>query len=279
MSTDGGWAPLQPGGETAYEYGPGPDNARLPVVTPPGAGEQVRFRDLPPAEQLRRKVEDTLRFYAMRHKRLLTAVALVGYKKWPEARIPDVIAAMNDPVTVANLRGWGVLPPEVETYDEALAGVEARPARVQMDALEAIFERIDPDDARPLKTILAEHGVSLRTWNGWLTDPVFAAWVRERATAVFGERAHEVDIALMRKALSGETAAIKLILELQGRIRQGDQAVDARALLASVVEIIQLEVTDPATQLRIVERMEALSQRVQRGQLPSGPTVLDGALV
>lgn len=269
---------LEPGGQTAYPLAAGdPGNYRLPEVHTP-AEPPTRWRDLPPAEQIRRKVEDQIRYVAQRHGRLLTAQAILDRLKWPESRREQVHAAMNDPVTIANLRKLGILPDEVETWDEAAAGA-ATPTGRQMDALDAIFERIDPEDPRPLTAILREHKIDLKTWNGWLADPMFAGYVRDRATKVFGDRAHEVDIALMRRAVGGDVAAMKLILELQGRIKQAGDAVDVNALLARVVEIIDMEVDDRATKLRIASRLEALADSAQRrAALPTGPKVIAGEL-
>lgn len=267
--------PIRPGGATAYDHDA--DLRLLPDTPQPGRRLQ-RFRDLPPHEQLRRKVEDTLRFYGGRYGKLMTASHLCRYLHWPQTRVVEVTEAMHDPVTIANLRGLGILPPDVETWDEAVAG-NVQPSREQMDALDAIFGHLDPSEERPLAVLLKEQGVDLIQWNGWLTDPTFGAYVRDRTAAVFGQRAHEVDIALMRKAVSGDVAAMKLILELQGRIKQQGTAVtDVNMILARVVEIIQLHVTDTATVLRVAEALEALSQQATRGQLPASAPVVAGEL-
>ena len=262
---------IRPGGAAAYDHEA--DLRRLPDTAQPQTGGGLRWRDLPAAEQLRRRVEDTLRFYGQRYGKLMTAERIVAYRHWPESRIPEVVEAMHDPVTVANLRELGIIAPEVETWDEAVAG-NVQPTKMQMDALDAIFTRLDPTDPRALTELLKEQGVDLRTWNGWLADPMFGAYVRDRSAAVFGQRAHEVDIALMRRAFGGDTAAIKLILELQGRIKTGGDTVDVNMVLARVVEIIQVEVADQAAVLRIAERLEALAHAAAAGKLPASPPVI-----
>lgn len=273
---------LQPGGPVHTELYPlHPD---YPEPLPDAAGNpspRVRWRDLPPHEQLRRKVEDQLRYVGQRHGKLLTAAQLCDRMHWPErwsyATEPQVQIAIGDPVTIANLRALGLIADDVETWDEAVAGKVA-PSRAQMDALDAILERLDPTDTRSLAEILREHGVQLKTWQGWLADPMFGAYVRDRSAAAFGHNAHEVDLALMRRASAGDVPAIKLILELQGRIRQAGDTLDVNGMLARVVEILQTEVTDEGTLLRIVERLEALAEQSRRGRLPTGPTVVAGEL-
>lgn len=290
---------IRPGGETAYpspsEQGTvgvsGPDGERvwplqegdpggydLPAAPDGARQRRVRFRDLPAEEQIRRRVEDALRYVAETRGIILTAEAICDRLHWPRTRQPQVVAAMNDPVTIANLRELGVLPEEVETWDE-LAEHSGRLTKRQMDAMDAIFERIDPEDPRPLKTILAEHGIQTKTWHGWLADPVFAGYVRDRTAKLWGERGHEIDIALMRRAAAGDVPAIKLALELQGRIRAGTDTVDANALLARVVEIIDLEVGDRDTKIRIAQRLQRLSEQLGRRATPTGPPVLEAEMV
>lgn len=263
--------PIRPGGAADYDHEA--DMRKLPYTDQPVDAGGLRWKDLPAVEQLRRRVEDSLRFYATRHGRLLTAELMCRRHHWPESRIPEVTAAMHDPVTVANLRELGLIAPGAETWDQAVAGA-VQPTKTQMDALDAIFTRLDPDDPRPLKDLLKEQGVDLRTWNGWLADPMFGAYVRDRSAQVFGQRAHEVDIALMRRAFGGDVAAMKLILELQGRIKTHGDTVDVNMLLSRVVEIIQLEVSDQAAVLRIAERLEALSQQAGQGKLPTSSSAL-----
>lgn len=276
MADDG---PLEPGGPTGYPLQAGdPGNWRLPEVHSSEA-PPVRWRDLPPFEQLRRTVEGEIRYVAQRHGRLLNAEAICNRKHWRPERVPDVVAAMNDPVTMANLRAIGVLPDDVDTWEEA--GADARcnatPTGRQMSALDSIFARLDPTDKRPLRELLAEHDVDLKMWNGWLADPVFAGYVADRMARVLGERAHEVDIALFRRGVAGDVPAIKLILELQGRIKQAGDTVDVNALLARVVEIIDVEVSDRDTKVRIAQRLQALSD-AQLRRIPTGPTIIAGEL-
>lgn len=274
---------IEPGLATAYPGShPAPDNARLPHTARPGAGDRVRWKDLPREEIIRRKVEDTIRYYAGRYERVLTAEQVVNYLGGKMKYVGPLDAgmvsvAMNDPVTVANFREWGVLPDDVETWDEYAAGDGTpQPSRQQMDALDKVFSQLEPTEGRSLPTILAEHGLNLDTWHGWLRDPVFAGYVRDRTAKVFGEQAYRVDVALLRKAASGDVSAIKLVLELQGRLRD-DTAVNPDVLLSRVIEILQTEVRDRATLVRVAGRMEALSQAAARGQLTPAPGI--GAVI
>jgi hypothetical protein len=265
---------IHPGGEAEGSVF-GPDDAELPV-TPLGPGEKrVRVRDLPKAEILRRKVQDTVRYYGITHGRLLTVEALGNYIGWRVRHVgtvtaDQIAAALNDPVTVSNLRELGLLPEDVFTWSEALEA-RVRPDGTQMDALDAIFTRINPDDTRPLDKILAEQGIELKTWNGWLADPIFAGYVRQRTEQVFGERAHEVDIALMRKAIGGDTGAIKLILQLQGRLAERT-GPDPGVLLGRVLDVLLEEIGDEAVLERIARRLEAIAQAAQvRPQITGSP--------
>jgi hypothetical protein len=273
---------LDPAGPNALR---GPDDSLLPNSASPATGH-VNFRDLPRTEQVRRKCEDMVRWYAGKHGKVLTAEALGNFISWRVryvgvVTLTDVAAALNDPVTVANLRGLGILDEEVLTWDEALEA-KVRPSRAQMDALDAVFERLDPKDDRSLSEILSAHGIELRQWHGWLADPIFAGYVRERTQAVIGQNAHEVDIALMRKVVGGDTAAIKLALMLQGRLSD-NRAVDAGQLLGRVLEILLEEISDMGAIERIARRFEAMSQAISANQpLPpaiSPPVVIESEQV
>jgi hypothetical protein len=257
--------------------GPQPvDNDALPD-SPAEVRPRKRWRDLPRAERVRLKVEDTVRYYAQTHKKILTVETIGQYIGWKVRTVGPVSAAeittaLSDPVTIANLRDLGILPDDVLSWDEALEA-RVRPDGVQMDVLDSIFEQVNPGDERPLEVILREHGVELKTWNGWLADPMFAGYVRSRTASVFGERAHEVDIALLRRATAGDVSAVKLILQLQGRLTD-TRAIDAGQLLGRVLEILLEEVADQALLERIGRRFEALSQQAARGALPAAvPTV------
>jgi hypothetical protein len=233
---------------------------------------RVRFRDLPRAEQLRLRVEEAVRYYALQHGKILTAQAIGHRWKWKLARVgqvtvEEIATALNDPVTIANLRRLGLLPEDVLSWDEALEG-RLQPDAEQMDALEAVLSRIDPDEKRPLAEVLGEQGIELKQWNGWLADPIFAGYVRSRMEAVLGQQAHEVDIALFRRVVAGDTQAIKLMLQLQGRLTD-QRAVDTGQLLGRVLEILLEEITDQRTIERIARRFEALSQQVTSGRAPA----------
>ena len=253
--------------DPVYPYGESYPAHRVPEESP----AYSRYRDLPRPEKIRTRVEETVRGHWLLHGRILTANAIGERWKWKLNRVgalteQDIAHALNDPVTIANLRTLGILPPEVMTWDEV---TEARlaPTTNQLDALDAIFHRMDPAEKRSLVEVLEEHGIDLKTWNGYLADPIFAGYVRARTDALLGEHAHEVDIALMRRVIAGEVPAIKLMLQLQGRLAD-HRAVDTGQLLGRVLEILIEEITDTATVERIARRFEALAQQITHGRAP-----------
>ena len=264
--------PIEPGGPTQVPYAARVSD--LPAVPGRGEGERIRMRDLPAAEQLRRKVEDAVLYVARRHGRLLTADAVCKRFLWPAERAAEVAVALNDPVTVANLKAEGVVPPEVASWDDMVAGRVA-PSKAQMDVLEEVLGQLDPSDDRALGPILAEKGLDLKQWHGWLADPVFGAYVRDRTAQVLGNAAGQADIALMRRASAGDVQALKLLYQLQGKLGR-DSMIDVNAVLAQVVTIIQDEIDDRDTIVRIAQRLQALSDQVSRRQLPAGAPIIPG---
>lgn len=234
--------PLEPpGADPGFDqirHGPGTPmhDGKDPRVVPDAtSGNHVRWKDLPEDERNRRSVERKVLWIWRQHGKLPTVQRLAAYAHMDE----EVVArALADPVTIANLRADGAIPPDADDW-EAATGQRVALSGQQLDAIRRIFERVDPDDAATWRQALAEVGVSVREWNGWMRDPLFAAFVRDAGARLFGDHAHAVDIALLRNAVAGDTAAIKLVLEVTGRIKQNRDQVDANMLLARVVEVLR----------------------------------------
>lgn len=126
---------------------------------------------------------------------------------------------------------------------------------------------LDLTDTRSNKKKLQDLGVSTAKYNAWLQDPIFSSYLRERAESMMGSNQHEVLLALMDKANSGDTKAIAYYLEFIGRFTPSanktaanTQQFDVQSLLIAIVEIIADEVDDPNTAARIADRLKSLGQ-------------------
>ncbi len=156
---------------------------------------------------------------------------------------------------------------------------------------------LDLIDTRSQKKKLQDLNVTTATFNSWLRDPVFSAYLRDRAEALLGDSMHEAHLALLDKVRSGDTRAITLYYELTNRyvsqtqVAPQQQAFNAQFLVTAIIDIINDE-ADPLTATRIVERLKNLATaRTVAGELVdsysepiSAPTitpmrVLDSAAV
>lgn len=125
---------------------------------------------------------------------------------------------------------------------------------------------LDLVDTRSQKKKLADNNIATRTYNRWLKDPAFQNYLRERAESMLGENQHEAHLALLDKVRLGDIKAIQYYNEMTGRYTQAaarngngpNSVVDVQNLLIRILEIVQDEVDDPNTIIKISERLKAL---------------------
>ncbi len=239
------------------------------VASPDDMHRFVRWRDLPAAERRRRVVERRVLWMWQQAGKLPTTEMLISHTKLDEAHIREALA---DPITIANLRRDGAISPEADDWEEA-TGERVMLAGRQLDAVRRVFERVDPDDPASWRGALGEVGVTVREWNGWMRDPLFASFVRDAGARLFGDHAHSVDIALLRNAVAGDTAAIKLVLEVTGRIKADRNTVDAGMLLARVIEVLVHHLSEAQLQPVIadLENIAGVLGSPAQAALPNSP--------
>jgi hypothetical protein len=216
-----------------------------------------RWRQLPVDERLRFKVEGVMRSLWHRHGQRGTAERVAAYLHLPATDVPKVAAAMIDPVTLAALADDGIITDEDLTADGDRATGVAWPSSKQVDAVRAFIEQVDPDVPTSFTEALASVGVTRRQWNGWLRDPVFMAYFRDVAGHLFGDHALAMDAALLKQAMSGDVAALKLAYTVTGRLEPRN-AVDPAVLVAHLLEIVMRHVADRETLRRCAEDLKAV---------------------
>lgn len=107
---------------------------------------------------------------------------------------------------------------------------------------------LDLRDNRSQKKKLQECGVTTSKWEGWLRDPVFQNYLRQRAENLLGDNLHESHLALLDRVRSGDIGAIKYFNEITGRyVPASKDSVDVNGILMRVLEIIQIHVKDGDT--------------------------------
>lgn len=146
--------------------------------------------------------------------------------------------------------------PEPEWAKHSLTPMQLLAANTMLDLI----------DTRSTKKKIQDLGLTTAQYNTWLKDPVFQAYLQERAETLVPENQHEAMLALLDKVRMGDMNAIKYYHELIGRFtpasasnNSGTTSPDSiRNLLVSILEIIQDEVDNPETALRISERFKSL---------------------
>lgn len=126
---------------------------------------------------------------------------------------------------------------------------------------------LDMTDQRSEKKKLQDLGVSTQTYAMWKRDPVFNEYIMQRAELVLDDSLPDIHMALADKARMGDVSAIKFLYEMTGRYKQEtasgaagtSQISDFRTLLIQILEIINEEVDDPETAIRIGERFKLLT--------------------
>ena len=139
---------------------------------------------------------------------------------------------------------------------------------------------LDLTDNRSRKKKLADLGVATATYEGWLRDPAFQNYLRQRTEHYLGDNVHEAHLALVDRAKTGDVNALKLYYEITGRHVSGsEKAIDVQFLLTRILEIVMKYVDDPIKLEAMGAELEALgkSQGIAK-QLTSAPATPEGLI-
>lgn len=129
---------------------------------------------------------------------------------------------------------------------------------------------LDLVDTKSEKKRLQDLNVSTRTWDTWMSDPVFNAYMRDRAEAMLANSQHLAHVALLDKVRGGDLKAIEYMNELNDRyikkpppaaqssVTVNNNNFDTKTIVGKVIEIITDEVEDTQTAMRIGDRLRLL---------------------
>lgn len=251
------------------------------VITPQYTGDDIRkgrephqgyrrWRDLPPEERVRMSVVTCVVQLWNQQGKLPTAARIAAYKKLDQQRVAEALA---NPETVNDLRRHGIINDEANTWEEAVNGERAGLTKRQIDAVREYFARTAPEDDRTLSQALADADTTPTEWNAWLQDPVFRNYVYDLGRSVYDQT--ELDIALQREATKGDVPALRLAMEVTGRIKTDKHQVNSEMLIARLLEAVQRHAPLDA-QAAIAEDIGAMVQAMRSNALPSpAPKVIE----
>lgn len=135
------------------------------------------------------------------------------------------------------------------------------PEGLTSEQLVAANTMLDLIDNRSQKKKLQDLEITSQTWNAWLRNPRFNAYLRARSEALLKDSIHDSHLALVDRVKSGDINAIKYMNEITGRfVPAQTKGVDLHEVLFKVLEIIQQCVTDPNVQALIAGKLMEIAE-------------------
>lgn len=125
---------------------------------------------------------------------------------------------------------------------------------------------LDVNDTRSPRKKLQDQNVKTATWQMWVKDPNFKAYLQARAEGLLGDISHEAMLALVDNVVRGDLKSIQYYHEITGRYVPASSSAavgttsanDMQQIIVKIIEIIVDEVTDKAEALRIADRLKGL---------------------
>jgi len=124
--------------------------------------------------------------------------------------------------------------------------------------LAAILTASNFADTRTLHEKLDELGIAVATYQAWLNDPYFQQVAESKAQQALNNIKPTAINAFTTKIADGYWPAVKHYLDVTGTI-QSNNTPQSDVLMRMLIEIIQEEVKDPDTILRIAQRIKQAS--------------------
>jgi hypothetical protein len=116
-------------------------------------------------------------------------------------------------------------------------------------------------DTRSQKKKLEQNGITTQTYQSWLHDPAFVAYLHAKTEREFLANQHEAHLALIDAVKSGDLNAIKYYNEMTGRFTSAkDRAntISIGSVIQQVIEVLQEETRDPELLQRVGVRLSGL---------------------
>lgn len=130
---------------------------------------------------------------------------------------------------------------------------------------------LDTSDTRSERKKLADLGISSQTYQGWLRDPGFAEYRRQRAENLLSEVLPDAHQALGDNVRRGDLGSIKLVYEMTGRWSSKTVGeLNVEFLLMKIIEAVQKHVRDPEIVASIAEELSGFGTQAA---LTTGPSV------
>lgn len=150
---------------------------------------------------------------------------------------------------------------ETEEFKTAIAARGVVSGNVLTPEQDLVIQVLsDPSIKGGLKTRLTAAGINFAKYRAWMKQPAFRARLENLQQGVLKELEGDMLVSLGEAAVNGDLNALKYSFEVTGKYNPAQQAaIDVRAVISQVLEIIQDEIKDPAVLARIGTRMQGVA--------------------
>lgn len=129
----------------------------------------------------------------------------------------------------------------------------------------------DPSIKGGFTTRLKAAGINHGKYRAWLKQPEFRRRIEKLQQGVLKELEGDMLVSLGEAAANGDLNALKYSFELTGKYNPQQQAaIDVRAAIAKILEILQEEIKDPAVLARIGARMQGVAIAPRNSEITNG---------
>lgn len=119
---------------------------------------------------------------------------------------------------------------------------------------------LDFADTRSDRKKLQDLGISSQTYQGWLKDPAYQAYITQRAENLLPDITSEAHLALIGNVRRGDLGSIKLYYEMTGRWSSKTVGeLNVEFLLMKILEAVQKHVKDPEAITAIAEELSVFA--------------------
>lgn len=196
------------------------------------------------------------------HVRAITVIDQIFFT---QGRIPtDEEIAAKVGVEVEEVKDWMVNRQFVNALRSRGIDLSLRHDPEYISAEQAVAAALvcNTEDRRSLSEKLSEINVTMPQWEGWISQPRFRQYLRQRAvlkndvTTTFGF------LKLDELVQDGDFKAVEMQMRMANIYRPTqDVNVNVQALIVNVLEIIQKHVHDPETLQNIADDLEVAEQK------------------
>lgn len=113
----------------------------------------------------------------------------------------------------------------------------------------------NPADKRPMASKLKSAGITAATYQNWLRQPAFSAYVKKIGDDLLSNHIADVNAMLVNKATSGDTAAMKIYYEINGKLGAArDNNADLYQIINGLIDIITRRLAEYPQALMLISQ-------------------------